>query len=133
MGKALAVVLRRGGVDAVDDGGSGRSGAARFGVRVSAAIRWGARDRERGDLEPEKRGGNTRSHRIDAHRELIMSWIEEAPDLTLDEVAERLDAATGYRPQRSIVCRFFQRHDVTLKKRRRMLANRIDRTSPGDA
>ena len=47
-----------------------------------------------------------------------MSWIEEAPDLTLDEVAERLDAATGYRPQRSIVCRFFQRHDVTLKKRR---------------
>ena len=49
---------------------------------VSSAIRWVARDRERGDLEPDKRGGNTRSHRIDAHRELIMSWIEEAPDLT---------------------------------------------------
>jgi transposase len=102
-------------------------------VSVSSAILGVARARERGDLEPDKRGGNTRSHRIDAHRELIMSWIEEAPDLTLDEVAERLDAATGYRPQRSIVCRFFQRHDVTLKKRRRMLANRIDRTSPGDA
>ena len=48
-----------------------------FGVSVSSAIRWVARDRERGDLEPDKRGGNTRSHRIDAHRELIMSWIEE--------------------------------------------------------
>lgn len=133
MAKALSVDLRRRVVEAVDAGASCRSAAARFGVSVSSAIRWVARDRERGDLEPDKRGGNTRSHRIDAHRDLILSWIEEAPDLTLDEVAERLDAATGYRPLRSIVCRFFQRHGVTLKKRRRMLANRTGRTSPGDA
>ena len=133
MAKSLSVDLRRRVVDAIEAGASCRSAAARFGVSVSSAIRWVARDRERGNLEPDKRGGNMRSHRIDAHRDLILSWIEETPDLTLDKVAERLDAATGYRPLRSIVCRFFQRHDVTLKKRRRMLANRIDRTSPGDA
>ena len=62
MAKALSVDLRRRVVDAVDAGGSCRSAAARFGVSVSSAIRWVARDRERGDLEPDKRGGNTRSH-----------------------------------------------------------------------
>jgi transposase len=92
-----------------------------------------ARDRERGDLEPDKRGGNVRSHRIDAHRDLVLAWIEETPDLTLAEVADRLDAATGYRPLPSIVCRFFQRHGVTRKKRRRTLANRTGRTSPPNA
>lgn len=60
MAKALSVDLRRRVVDAVDAGGSCRSAAARFGVSVSSAIRWVARDRERGDLEPDKRGGNTR-------------------------------------------------------------------------
>lgn len=130
MAKALSVDLRRRVVDAVDAGASCRSAAARFGVSVSSAIRWVARDRKRGDLEPDKRGGNHRSHRIDGHRDLILSWIEAAPDLTLDEVADRLDGATGYRPLPSIVCRFFQRHGVTLKKRRRTLRNRTGRMSP---
>jgi transposase len=79
------------------------------------------------DLEPGKRGGNTRSHRIDGHRDLILGWIEEKPDMTLAEIAERLDAAVGHRPLPSIVCRFFQRHGVTRKKRQRTLPSRTDR------
>lgn len=125
MAKALSVDLRRRVVDAVEAGSSCRAAAARFGVGVSSAIRWVARSRRRGTLEPDKRGGNTRSHRIDAHRELILGWIEAEPDLTLAEVAARLDEAAGYRPLPSIVCRFFQRHGVTLKKRQRMPPSRI--------
>ena len=69
-------------------------------------------------LDPDKRGGNGRSHRIDAHRDLILGWIEAEPELTLAEVAARLDEAVGYRPLPSIVCRFFQRQGVTRKKDR---------------
>lgn len=119
MGKALSVDLRERVVAAVEAGASCRSAAARFGVGVSSAIRWVARARSRGDVKPDKRGGNVRSHRIDAHRDLILGWIEAETDLTLAEVAERLDAAVGCRPLPSIVCRFFQRHDMTRKKRRR--------------
>ena len=119
MAKSLSVDLRRRVVGAVDDGSSCRAAAERFGVGVSSAIRWVQRARTRGDLEPDKRGGNHRSHRIDEHRELILGWIEQTPDLTLAEVADRLDAAVGDRPLPSIVCRFFQRHGVTRKKRRR--------------
>ena len=124
MSKALSVDLRRRVVDAVEAGLSCRAAAARFGVGVSSAIRWVARSRAGRGLEPGKRGGNNRSHRIDAHRDLILAWIEEKPDMTLAEVADRLDAEVGYRPLPSIVCRFFQRHGVTRKKRRRTLPSR---------
>lgn len=128
MSKALSIDLRQRVVDVVLSGSSCRAAAARFGVGVSSAIRWVARARTRGDLAPDKRGGNVRSHRIDGHREFILALIAAEPDLTLAEVADRLDAATGYRPLPSIVCRFFQRHGVTRKKRRRTPPNKTDRT-----
>ena len=128
MSKALSIDLRQRVVAAVQSGSSCRAAAARFGVGVSSAIRWVARARTRGDLAPDKRGGNVRSHQIDGHREFILALIAAEPDLTLAEVADRLEAATGYRPLPSIVCRFFQRHGVTRKKRRRTPPNRIDRT-----
>lgn len=117
MAKSLSVDLRRRVVDAVDEGSSCRAAAERFGVGVSSAIRWVQRARTRGDLEPDKRGGNHRSHQIDVHRDLILGWIDETPDLTLAEISERLEGAVGYRPLPSIVCRFFQRHGVTRKKK----------------
>ncbi len=128
MSKALSVDLRQRVVDAVQSGSSCRAAAARFDVGVSSAIRWVARARTRGDLTPDKRGGNVRSRRIDAHRAFLLGLVEAEPDLTLAEVAERLEEETGYRPLPSIVCRFFQRNNVTRKKRRRMPPNRIDRT-----
>ncbi len=128
MAKALSVDLRRRVVDAVEAGASCRQAAARFGVGVSSAVRWVARFRRRGHVEPDKRGGNLRSHRIDAHAALILGWLSEQPDFTLAEVAERLWKEVDYRPQPSIVCRFFQRHGLTRKKRLAMRANRIART-----
>jgi len=127
MAKALSVDLRRRVVDAVEAGASCRQAAARFGVGVSSAVRWVARSRQRGHLEPDKRGGNLRSHRIDAHAPLILGWIAEEPDLTLAEVSDRLSKEVGYRPLPSIVCRFFQRHGLTRKKRLAMRASRIAR------
>jgi transposase len=127
MAKSLSIDLRRRVVDAVEAGSSCRAAAERFGIGVSSAIRWVQRARTRGTLEPDKRGGNQRSHRIDAHRDVILRWIEEEPDLTLMEISDRLDAAVGYRPLPSIVCRFFQRHGVTRKKRRRMLPSKSAR------
>jgi len=117
MAKALSVDLRQRVVDAVESGASRRAAAARFGVGVSSAIRWVARGRERGDLTPDKRGGNHRSHKIDAHHDLILSLVEAEPDLTLKEIGDRLAEAVSYRPLPSVVHRFFARHGITRKKR----------------
>ena len=74
------------------------------------------------------RGGNRRSKRIDAHRDLIIGWVDVETDLSLAEIAERLEPVMGYRPQPSCVCRFFLRHKITRKKRRRTLPNKTART-----
>lgn len=115
MAKALSTDLRQRIVDAVEAGLSRRAAAERFGVGVSSAIRWVTRARTRGNLEPDSRGGDQRSHRIDNHRDVILGWIEAEPDLTLAEVADRLGATVGYRPHPSVVCRFFQHHGMTRK------------------
>lgn len=128
MAKSLSVDLRRRVVDEVLSGSSCRTAAARFGVGASSAIRWVHRARTRGDLSPDKRGGNLRSHRIDAHAQAIIDWIEETPDMTLSEIADRLNEVFGYHPAPSIVCRFFQRYGITRKKRLPMQRNKSART-----
>lgn len=75
MAKSLSVDLLRRVVDVVEAGASCRQAAARFRAGVSSAVRWESRSRQRGHLVPDKRGGNVRSHRIDAHARLILAWI----------------------------------------------------------
>jgi transposase len=48
----------------------------RFGVSPSSAIRFVREWRESGSTRAKPQGGDQRSHRIEAHRELILSAIE---------------------------------------------------------
>jgi|MGYP005648433631 hypothetical protein len=57
-----------------------------------------------------------------------MRWLDETPDITLPEIAAKLDEAVGYRPPPSVVHEFFKRRGVTRKKRQRTLPSRIVRT-----
>jgi transposase len=120
--------LRRRVVRAVEAGASCRQAAARFDVGVSSAIRWVAQVRETGDIAPKPRGGPRRPSRIDPHGSLIMEWIAAEPDLTLLEIAAKLEDAVGYRPPTSVVHAFFKRRGVTRKKRRHTPPNRTGRT-----
>ena len=127
MANALSLGLRQRVVAAVEAGASRRQAAARFGVGVSSATRWGAQARTTGDLEPRRRGG-CRPSRIDRHAYLIIDRVGAEPDLALFEIAERLDGAVSYRPPPSVVHDFFKRRGVTRKKRRRTLPSRTGRT-----
>jgi len=128
MATALSVDLRSRVIAAVDDGMSRRRAATRFGVSYSSAIRWVRQARETGDLSPKPQGGARRESIIDRHAALVMGWIDAEPDLTLPEIAMRLDDAVGYRPPPSVVHEFFKRHGVTRKKRRRMRPSKTGRT-----
>ena len=126
MARSLSVDLRRRVVAAVESGMSRRQAAARFGVGVSSAIRWVAQWRLTGDLSPKPRGG-LRPGRIEGHGDLI---IEAEPDLTLQEIAAKLEEAV-YRPPPSVVHGFFKRRGMTRKKRRPTLPSKTGRTSHG--
>lgn len=127
MANALSLDLRRRVVAAVEAGASRRQAASRFGVGVSSAVRWVAQARETGDVAPKPRGGPRRPSRIEPYGDLIMGWLDEEPDLTLPEIAARLDEEAGYRPPPSVVHEFFKRRGVTRKKRLRTPPSRTGR------
>lgn len=128
MSKALSVELRERVVAAVAAGSSRRSAAARFGVSISSAIRWCAMLRDTGTVAPGPLGGDRLSQRIEAHAALILGLTERKPDATLAEIQAEL-AKAGVRAGIGTLWRFFARHGITRKKRRRTRPSRTARTS----
>jgi transposase len=112
----------------VVEGLSRRAAARRFKVGVSSVIRWCARLQDTGSVAPQAQGGDRRSGRIEAEAAFILNHVAARPDLTLAELQAEL-AARGVRVSRGALWRFFQRHDITLKKRPRTRQSRSAPTS----
>ena len=119
MAKALSIDLRQRVVAAIEGGLSRRRAAAQFNVSPASAVRWSGRQRESGDIAPERQGGDRRSHRIEAHAQVILDAVAATPDITLAELRDTL-AAHGAAASIASLWRFFDRRKITLKKRRRM-------------
>ena len=110
----------------VVEGLSRRAAARRFKVGVSSVIRWCARLKDTGSVAPQAQGGDRRSGRIEAEAAFILNRVDAKRDITLAELQAEL-AGRGVRVSRGALWRFFQRHDITLKKRPRM---RLSRSAP---
>jgi len=67
---------------------SARQAAARFGIGISTAIRWIAREKI-GERTPRPQG-RRRASSLDAHEAFIVGLIEERKDITLNEMVEQL-------------------------------------------
>lgn len=132
MTRPLSIDLRERVIDAVDGGMSRRAAAERFGVSISAAIKWVQRWRETGNRRSHAQGGDYRSHRIEAHAEDIFTLVNDRPDITLVEITEHLEQECNLRVAPSTVWRFFDRHGVTFKKNRTRQRTRSARC-PGAA
>jgi transposase len=126
---ALSDDLRERVVKAVVEEGLSRNAAAkRFGVGIASAVRWVARFKAKGEISPSPMGGDRRSGRIEAHRDYLLGLNRRQPDLTLLEIEERLVANCGERFSSSVIWRFFDRHEITLKKRPRTPRSNSART-----
>ena len=88
-------------------------------VSVASAVRWVNRYETTGEISPAPSGGDRRSGRIEAHRDYLLGLIRRTPDITLLEMKERLIANCGERFSVSVLWRFFDRHEITVKKRPR--------------
>lgn len=130
MTKPLSLDLRQRVIAAIDAGLSCRAAATRFGIAPSAAVKWHRRWRDTGSVVPKAQGGDTRSGRIEALGPEILAMVEKRPDITLVEIAERLEHEHGERFAPSTVHRFFRRHGWSYKKSPPKPASRTARTSP---
>ena len=118
MTKSLSKDLRERVVSAVEGGMTRRSAAKRFGVAPSTAIKWVDRWCRTGDIGPRPRGGDHRSHRIEAYAEEILALIVGTPDTTLAELAEHLEETHGVVVAQSTIWRLLDRRGMTFKKNR---------------
>ncbi len=123
MTKPLSLDLRTRVVAAVDGGLSRRQAAERFGVSAASAVRWCALKAEVGDPAPKPQGGDRRSRRIEAHADLILKLLDEKKDITLADMQAKL-LESGVKAGIGTLWRFFNRHNITLKKSRRMRRSR---------
>src|SRR5690348_5542085 len=89
MPRAYSMDLRERVVAAVGGGLSARGAAGVFGVSVSSAIRWAQRMRREGSPAAKPTGGDHRS-RLTGHAAWLLALIAEQPDLTLEEIRQRL-------------------------------------------
>ena len=128
MGRYLSDDLRMRVVRAIDEGLSRRAAAARFGVSVSSAVRWMSDYLAEGRYCPKAQGGDRRSGRIEAQADFLMMAIDEAPDITLAELRDRLIEERGEAFAVSTIHGFFRRHGVSYKKRLRTPASRSAKT-----
>ena len=128
MSKALSLDLRVRVLAAVTAGASHREVGERFGVSAASVSRWRTRERLQGDARPKGLGGDRRSGRIEAHRETILAMLKETPDAAIEELRRSL-AKEGLVFGEGTIRRFLARHGITRKKRLRMPASRIARTS----
>jgi transposase len=122
MGKPYSQDLRERVVSAVEEGLSTRQ-AARFSVGIATVGTWGRLKRRQGDVRPAKQG-KPKGSVLDAHEDFILGALRSKPDMTLDEMVERLAAECAVRVVRTAVWKFLDRHGQTHKKRLRMPASR---------
>jgi transposase len=116
MAKSLSEDLRSRVIAAVDDGLSRRAAAARFGVAAASAVRWVREWQESGVTRAKPQGGDKRSRRIEAYRDVILGAIDTQVDITLVELTELLRSEHDAVFAPSTIWRFLDRHSMTVKK-----------------
>ncbi|MFF8803153.1 MULTISPECIES: IS630 transposase-related protein [Bacteria] len=117
MSSALSVDLRERVVAAVAAGASRHQAAEYFGVSLTSASRWCGQFAREGHVTPKRKGGDRRSHRIEAQADQILAIYEQRPEIVLHELQAAL-AERGLHVARSSLTRFFKRHGITRKKHR---------------
>jgi transposase len=101
-------------IGAVEAGASRREATERFDLSPSAAIKWVKRYYETGSAAAKPCGGSTSP--LEEHKDWLLALVAERSDLMLDEIVAAM-RKQGILGSRTGVWRFFERHNVTVKKK----------------
>jgi transposase len=100
-------------IKAVEAGASRREAAQKFNLSASSAARWLQRWNETRSARAKPGGGSVSP--LERHADQLWAIIEQQPDLTLDKMVAAL-RKKRIRCSRTAIWRFFERHNITLKK-----------------
>jgi transposase len=106
--------LRARVIEAIEAGASRREAAERYELSPSVVVIWAQRWEETGSVAAKPSGGSTSP--LEEQAEFLLALIVEQPDLTLDEIVAVMNKR-GIAGSRSAVWRFFDRRDISFKKK----------------
>ena len=115
MAKGYSNDLRERAVAIVEDGESAREAARLLKVAASTAIRWIDQWTTTGSVAAKPGTGHSRSP-LEAHGRWLLDLVAKEPDLTLEEIRDRLHRNKKLDVAVSSVWRFYDRHEITFKK-----------------
>lgn len=116
MAKMISMDLRTRLVSAVQAGWSRRAAAERFGVSPSCAIKLLARVRATGAATPGRRGRSPGGGKLGPFKATLLGWVEAKPDITMPELAVRLQREHGVTTTPSSLSRLLCQAGWTYKK-----------------
>jgi len=116
MGVCRSADLRLRVVEAVAAGSSRRAAAERFAVSVSSAIRWTARASSEGSPRARKQGRPAGKGPLAVHLDYMIAVVESEPDITMPELAVRLQAERGVVAAWASLSKLLCRAGFTYKK-----------------
>ena len=103
-------------VKKVAAGMSRRKAAVHFEVSASSAIRFARQYQTEGSVALKVRGPHKR--RLDRYGEDILRWIKETPDMTLQELSQRLSNVHAIRAPISTIDDWLGCRNISFKKNR---------------
>ena len=101
-------------IDEIEAGASRREAAEWLNVSPSSAVKWYQRWEATGSVAPKPMGGSLSP--LEKRADWLLDLIEREPDLTLNEIVARMHKA-GIPGSRTALHRFFERHEITVKKK----------------
>ena len=115
MGKGYSTDFRLRTLAFADDADSAREASRLMNVAPSTAIRWAKQWARTGSVEAKPATGHSRSP-LKEHETWLLDLVAREPDLTLEEIRDRLAKAKHLEVAISSIWRFYDRHDITFKK-----------------
>jgi transposase len=115
VGRPYSEDYRKRVLEEVAEGNSRRGAARRFKVGASSAIRWQKRMEETGSAAPALSPRKSRSP-LQPYADWLLALIAAEPDLSLAELAQRIEVNRGLKISTSAVDRFVHRHGLSFKK-----------------
>jgi len=124
MAASYSLDLRRKIIEACERGAATQVEVAQFfGVSISFVEKLLRVYRQSGELEPHRKTPGRHPAIDPAARQQLVHWLEEQSDLTLAELAERLQSRCAIRVSLTAVCRLLRRLGLRRKKRPYMHQN----------
>ena len=116
MGKPYSLDLRERVVGRVRTGVSRREAARQFGVSASFSVKLSRRLASTGSAAPARQGRPLGTGKLAPYREQLIAWVEETEDITMAELAAKLEAETGVHVHPSALSRLLISAGFSVKK-----------------